>query len=877
MTRASRSILLLALSVACVDERFLRSESVEDRLLIVAEIDVLGTLVQASVRFVRGAEPVRYALSEHDAERLAVFEIPTHDFLTSEAEPVPERWFSEATLLTAPASANGPTGACRRCQIPTAEPPFIVSPGDECPVFATGRLHDGDDNELVGSEAPELVRSIGARLRLAWPGACECEPPRGAARPVTLEVCTHDFDSSTHQPERWHLTSDGRIVSLDQGHVFDLDPTSTEPVVTPRDPVGRGDSGDSGLLPGGGVLAFRRELTRQPAHLEVWRRGQRPRRLELGFSKVELVHPLLDGTRDALVVVDEGALQSFAAAYRCGSLEDGADGCTPVPILAAEDCELTVWALRSGGANAGRHILVTEHWNYFAFDPEANQIGCMFPASRSRSIEALDQSQLGRFEQDRNIPISMIGTRLLAAGTMTLGNERWRVVASVETAGPNAWTRWQTAAALPFEAYEPPQLWLDARSPDRISALWVSSSSTGEAQYAEVDAEGRLLAPPVPASAHFGVEDRVRGVRSSTTGWVVLEADGPRYYRRAPDGLAFERVHGPTLPAGRSHLVEREDHRLFQLGPGPQVYELIVHEGEGCPRVERTEAFRLEGVDGIGAIASGSKDGRVVAGVERRGRAGVAHIDLSSGALEWIHPPADIAPIRRIVDWLPGRWVALDANGAAHIVTPSSRTQLAPAGLGEPSKSAVAAAAATGGVAHLGGENLLYRLLPGPPGEPRRTSNLLPGFSGAAWTETPRDDAPEVRGLHPMCRDRVGILTFEDLIGGGASTWGVSTTHRAWTLNTELQAGSPAMWTEFEIGSRGVPLRDERPVGVVDHAGVPVFVYSGRSHANSTVHAYGSPRAVLPFREPTSVLEYSGRVFVSGPRGQLASLRAVPR
>ena len=515
---------------------------------------------------------------------------------------------------------------------------------------------------------------------------------------------------------------------------------------------------------------------------------------------------------------------------------------------------------------------------YFVFDARTNRMECRFPATRAGVIRRPSApSETHSFGRHETAGMAMLGTRLFVVGSIGQEDNSPWVVASVETSGADAWSGWEVGFELDKLQYDHPHIWADARAPDRVSVLWASRSGDAEALYVEIDADGTIVWGPGSSFERFGLDGQIVSVLSSLSGWMVVRTEEGRLYRRSPNQEQFELVHGSALPNTRAHLLALPDARLFQVGPGAMVYQLEISPGEACPTVTREARQPLAGLDEVTALSPATEGGRVLAGVARGSLVGAGWIDLEGGEFEWMIPLGEGAPWVQIVPAGQHGWAALDALGSAYLLDGPVPRALRPADFDKDAPRAIRSIASRGSLLYLGGRELFFRALPGRDGSVRAGPNLLPTFASEAWTSLPRNERPRINGLRTACTDQVQFTTEEGLTGSGSGAVGLRVEHRGWTTFGLPGPGDPELWAHFDVNSRGMPMGHEDPAGIVGPPNRPVFVYSGRPASNATVYAFGSDRTVLPFRDPSSVVEHEGHIFIAGPGGRLASVRALPR
>ena len=157
------------------------------------------------------------------------------DFLLADGRRLSAEALNRSVSIRLDDEARAPGfGECGRCAAPTRAPPYVVSPGDSCPLPATVTAEprrigaDGasvlTDAELSAEEQAALQRLAG-RIRLDWEGACTCpsglpfEPaPSFELTPVAPASSRHGFWASA-------IRQDGLVVAVSTAylHVFDVD------------------------------------------------------------------------------------------------------------------------------------------------------------------------------------------------------------------------------------------------------------------------------------------------------------------------------------------------------------------------------------------------------------------------------------------------------------------------------------------------------------------------------------------------------------------------------------------------------------------------------------------------------------------------------
>ena len=128
-------------------------------------------------------------------------------------------------------------GACDRCAAPTASPPYVISPGDSCPLPATLQARA----QVISSDGPQPLNpedlsemdqaalvSLASRLRLDWTGSCECTAGEPFEPVSSFELIPVAPASSRHGFWASAIRHDGLAVALSSAHVHVFTPDGTE-------------------------------------------------------------------------------------------------------------------------------------------------------------------------------------------------------------------------------------------------------------------------------------------------------------------------------------------------------------------------------------------------------------------------------------------------------------------------------------------------------------------------------------------------------------------------------------------------------------------------------------------------------------------------
>ena len=164
---------------------------------------------------------------------VAQWYLSSEDFLWADGARVSPQDLATKVSIRLDDEAPAPGfGECGRCAAPTRSAPYVISPGDSCPLPPTAmaelRLIAKDGANLVdpaalSDEEQADLRDLASRLRLDWTGPCLCpagepfEPvPSFKLTPVAPASSRHGFWASA-------VRNDGTVVALSTAylHVFD--------------------------------------------------------------------------------------------------------------------------------------------------------------------------------------------------------------------------------------------------------------------------------------------------------------------------------------------------------------------------------------------------------------------------------------------------------------------------------------------------------------------------------------------------------------------------------------------------------------------------------------------------------------------------------
>lgn len=120
--------------------------------------------------------------------------------------------------LTAEDAQNGGEQGCGRCRVPGG-PRLYLGPGDHCPIPPprTGTVYRFSGQTATARDDPLLLESVGARLRVAWPGPCDTTTPDLSEVTPIVEVVGLTPAEAPVRPQRVAIDLQGTVLGIRSG------------------------------------------------------------------------------------------------------------------------------------------------------------------------------------------------------------------------------------------------------------------------------------------------------------------------------------------------------------------------------------------------------------------------------------------------------------------------------------------------------------------------------------------------------------------------------------------------------------------------------------------------------------------------------------
>lgn len=752
-------------AAACVRTESLPLDGAEPGdLVVVAFTDAAGRVTRAET-FPADDPPARLSYAG-DPPRLA-FLLAGRDLVDERGAPLPATRLKEvrAALL-----AEVPTGfgACGRCAAPPGDPPWLVQPGDLCPL--PERLRS---LPVGGAPLSEEARALlAAQLFLAWSGGPCPEIPAG--QPSTVEAMCPLLPADDPWPSsvsRFSIDTQGALAITARGllALVGADGQISRSVGAAA-PFGS-ELVDVGALFGApGSFLFAYDDARNGARYLVLKQ------MAVGDAAPALLMPPGDHQNlEPAEFVDLGDGYTTLIGSENHSvprdLEPAAIRCRRLGTTACEGVAVD----RSGcqgprrGAAFGVHtdegLAVLSNSTGEVLLRGAGQSGFRCGGSLP-TFEAL------RLRPDRVRALGALGRRVFFCGTgvrLPEGDpvEESNFVASA-TIAPDFGGRVED---LPWNVTDVRGLQcrqlIAGREPGRA---WLIGSSD---HAAELDAAGRVLRTTLLSSAGgpeapFREIDRPIDAAARSGPWLALRtADGA--YFRGRDGGALSRVFGPAA-SGAADIVgaiEREDGSAILVGGDLGLSAARAGSGPaGCARASVMALPELEGVAGLEATAVSSKlrEGRVaIATIDAVGAPGILVLDASSLRVLSAHRFLAAAPLRlTALAWIAGdRWVGLDGQGRVYQASPERLEGLSLSGA--PLGARFWALDGEGPVVWVVGDAAIGRVIPGAGDRLRGEGGWLARLAGPEFLATDRVAPVRFSAVRALGPDHFVVAAVEEL------------------------------------------------------------------------------------------------------------------
>lgn len=734
-------------------------------LVVVVFTDAAGQVTRAET-FPADAPPARLSFAA-DPPRLA-FLLAGRDLVDERGAALPASRLGEvraALLSDVPVGF----GACGRCTAPPAEPPWLVQPGDLCPL--PERLRS---LPLGGSALSEDARALlGKQLFLAWSGGpCPTIP---AAEPTTVvELCPllPADDPWPSSVSRFSIDAEGALAISARGLLALVGADGQIQRWTgPAAPFGT-ELVDSGALLGApGSFLFAYDTSRSGARYLVLQQ------MRVGDTAPELLQPPADHQNlEPAELIDLGDGYSTLIGSENHSvprdLEPAAIRCRRQGTTACEGVVVD----RSGclgprrgaafGVHTGEGLAVLSNSTGEVLLRGAGQ-------AAFRCGGSLPTFEAQRLRPDRIRALTALGSRVIFCGTgIRLPEsdpiEESNFVASA-TIAPDFAGRVED---LPWSVTDVRGLQCRQLIPGAAPGrAWLIGSSSDHA--AELDASGRVLRTTLLSAAGgpqapFAQIDRPIDAAARSGPWLALRTADGAYYR-GRDGEALSRVFGPSASGTADILgaVPREDGSALLVGGDLGLYAARAEGGAaGCGRASVLRLPMLEGVTGLAATAVSSKlrEGQLaIATVDASEAPGVLVLDATTLRVLAAHRFGSAGPLRlTALAWIASdRWVGLDSEGRVYQLSPERLEALSLSGA--PSGARFRALDGEGPVVWVVGDAAIGRVIPGAGDQLRGEGGWLARLAGPEFSATERVAPVSFSAVRALGPDHFVVAAVEQL------------------------------------------------------------------------------------------------------------------
>ena len=732
-------------------------------LVVVVFADAAGQVTRAEA-FPAAAPPAR--LSFEAPPQLALL-LPGRDLVDERGEVLPAARLLEvraAPLTEVPLGF----GACGRCTAPPAAPPWLVQPGDLCPLPSGLRALP-----LSGPTLSEDARAaLADQLLLAWGGGpCPLVP---SAQPSTVELMCPILppdDPWPSEASRFSIDEQGALAISARGQLALVDAGgSVTRWVGPQAPFGS-ELVDSGALAGApGRFLFAYDTSQGGARYLVLNQ------MTVGDARPELLRApadhqnlepadfvdLGDGYTTLIGSENHSVPRDLEpAAIRCR--RDGATACEGV-VVDRSGCSGPRRGAAFGGTTPdGVALLSNSTGEVLLRRAGQSAFAC------AGAVPTFDGLQL---RPDHVRALGVLGRRLYVCGTGVRVPEGSPLIESnfvaSATIAPDFTGRvedleWSAADVGRLQCRQ----LIAGREPGRI---WLIGSSD---HAAELDASGRvlrmtLLSSAGGGSAPFPEIDRPIDAAARAGAWLALRtADGA--YFRGRDAEPMRRVFGPSA-SGAADVVgaaAREDGSAILVDRDLGLYQAGARSGAaGCERASVVALPAVAGVVGVEATAVSTKlwDGRMaIATVDPFGAPGIAVVDSASLRLLAEHRYAGPSALRLVaLAWIGlHQWVGLGSDGRVFQANVERLEEVRFSGV--PSGARWRALDGEGPVVWVVGDAAIGRVLPSVGGSLRGEGDWLARLAGPEFLGTDRVAPVSFSAVRALGPDHFVVAAVEQL------------------------------------------------------------------------------------------------------------------